>query len=463
MSAVRDVLRLYWAAMAVLLARLASLPLYPLTDTTEARYALVARTMADSGDWITPWFAPGVPFWAKPPLSFWAGAAMIQAFGFSEWAVRLGTFLPAAASVALVAVWARRRWPGEPRVSALAALVLASCTLLFVSSGSVLTDTWLMLGTTLAMLGLDRELDPSQRSGQGWAMAWGGVAIGLLAKGPLVLVLLAVPFLACAARRGRLWAELRGLRHWLGVLASLAMAAPWYGAAEAHTPGFLHYFLVGEHWLRFLQPGWDGDRYGSAHQKPLGTIWLYLLSAALPWTLLLPLAARRWWGSPQRKQDGELLIWALWPAVFFTTAGNILPTYLLPAMPPLALWLARYGLPQTARRLPWLGGVLPLLMVVALAAWAAGAFPLRSSRELVAAWQQAGGRAGQAPLHYLFRVPFSARLYAGEGAAQAANPETLAALPPGAFIVSRGSTPPAADLERRFEDGRQTLWQKPAH
>ena len=65
------------AAVAVLVLRLISLPLYPLTDTTEARYALVARLMADSGDWITPWFAPGVPFWGKPPLLFWVTGGLI--------------------------------------------------------------------------------------------------------------------------------------------------------------------------------------------------------------------------------------------------------------------------------------------------------------------------------------------------------------------------------------------------
>ncbi|MEE4277314.1 MAG: hypothetical protein V2I82_02480 [Halieaceae bacterium] len=38
----------------------------PLMDTTEARYAEIARIMVESGDWITPQFSLGVPFWGKP-------------------------------------------------------------------------------------------------------------------------------------------------------------------------------------------------------------------------------------------------------------------------------------------------------------------------------------------------------------------------------------------------------------
>jgi hypothetical protein len=126
----------------------------------------------------------------------------------------------------------------------------------------------------------------------------------------------------------------------------------------------LNYFLVGEHWHRFVTPGWSGDRYGGAHSAPWGSIWAYAWFATLPWSLLLPLIWWRW-----RKAKAEsmaslesaqlaapdhqplqhyLLLWSLAPALFFTFAGNILWTYVLPAIPPLALlgaaWLSRsYG------------------------------------------------------------------------------------------------------------------------
>ena len=65
----------------------------------------------------------------------------------------------------------------------------------------------------------------------------------------------------------------------------LLIAVPWYVMAEHKTPGFLHYFIIGEHIDRFLDSGWKGDKYGHAHFKPLGTIWFMWLYTSLPWGL----------------------------------------------------------------------------------------------------------------------------------------------------------------------------------
>ena len=65
----------------------------------------------------------------------------------------------------------------------------------------------------------------------------------------------------------------------------LALALPWYVMAEIRTPGFLQYFIVGEHFLRFVDPGWQGDLYGTAHKRPYGGIWLDWLLATMPWGL----------------------------------------------------------------------------------------------------------------------------------------------------------------------------------
>lgn len=53
---------LLYLILAAAILRLLSLGLYPLMDTTEARYAEIARIMVELDDWVTPWFDYGVPF-----------------------------------------------------------------------------------------------------------------------------------------------------------------------------------------------------------------------------------------------------------------------------------------------------------------------------------------------------------------------------------------------------------------
>lgn len=77
----------------VLLVRLVLLPMYPIIDKSEARYATVAMHMAKNGDWITPTVDGATPFWAKPPLAFWLTASSYQVFGLNEFAARLPSYL----------------------------------------------------------------------------------------------------------------------------------------------------------------------------------------------------------------------------------------------------------------------------------------------------------------------------------------------------------------------------------
>lgn len=336
------------ALLAVL--RLLTLGLYPLADMTESRYAEIARRMAESGDWVTPWLDAGVPFWGKPPLHTWLSALGLQAFGLHEWAVRVPHFLCGVLVAWLLWRWMRRE---RPREALPATVMLASAALFFVSSGAVMTEASLLVGAMAVMRGFWAGLHgaPGGAARERWLL-FGGLAVGLLAKGPVVVVLSTLPLLAWTVATGR-WREVwQKLPWWRGSLLVLAIAAPWYLLAESRTPGFLHYFFVGEHWQRFTVPGWQGDLYGGAHAEPRGTIWLFALAAFLPWSLLLPLMAlgrRAHQTAPAPASDRDwrvyLWAWALAPLVFFTMSRNILWTYVLTGLPAMAMlaagWLAR--------------------------------------------------------------------------------------------------------------------------
>lgn len=406
---------LWWSAALALLMRLLMLGTYPVADTTEARYAEIARKMLELGDWITPWYEYGVPFWAKPPLSIWLSASSMGLLGVNEFAVRLPHFLAGLLVLWLLWDWLRQR---SPREAQFATVLLTGAALFYISAGAVMTDMALAVGLLLAMRGFWQGLhgEPARRKQEGYAL-FVGLAIGLLAKGPIALVLAGLPLMGWTLLT-RDWRSVwRGLP-WLGGAAlMLALALPWYIAAELKTPGFLDYFLVGEHWQRFTVAGWNGDRYGNAHNFPRGSIWLFTLVACLPWALLLPLlAVGRSATAPAPAEQAwsrYLSCWALTPVLFFTFAGNILWTYALPALPAIAAlaagWLARDSRSRRVERL-LACGVLATAMLLAIAiAWNNTRGAWKTAAPVVRAYQ-AHAQEGE-PLLFLGKRPDSIAFY----------------------------------------------------
>lgn len=410
--------RMLWAALALaLLVRLLTLGLYPLADTTEARYAEIARKMIALGDWITPWYDDGVPFWAKPPLSMWVTAASMKLLGVNEFAARLPHVGVALLMLWLLWDWLRARCAREAQY---AVTLLAGTALFYIAAGAVMTDITLALGLLLVLRGFWNALHGARRR-EGYAVFL-GLAIGLLAKGPIALVLAGLPLAGWTllTRNGR--ALRRGLPWRSGLPLLMVLVLPWYIAAELKTPGFLDYFLVGEHWQRFTVAGWAGDRYGSAHDYPRGSIWLFALVACLPWVLLLPMLLR--WpqqvapadaapADTQRTRRLYLVLWSLAPCVFFTGARNILWTYVLPALPALAALVAeRLATAGRAARVEraLATGVLANAVVLAVAVTANHVFDFGKSAAAVVQAYAARRRAAE-PLLFFGDRPYSAVFY----------------------------------------------------
>ncbi len=471
---------LFYFIVAAGLARLISFPFYPLMDTTEARYAEIARIMVETGDWITPWFDYGVPFWGKPPLSFWITAASFKVFGFNEFAARFPHWL-----AGVIVVWIVWSMPAlKDRLEKLfVTSLLVGSALFYVSAGMVMTDMALVVGTTLIMRGFWGAMfgDPAISKRESW-LIFIGLAIGLLAKGPIAIVLSAAPVGAWVLFTGHIKMAWRRIPWLAGLVLVMLLVVPWYVLAEIKTSGFIQYFIIGEHFQRFVTPGWKGDLYGKAHQYPYGTIWLYYLANVLPWTIILPLIALfhrsgKPATSPENK-EGKMffwyfLLWGIMPAVFFTFAGNIVWAYVLPGIPALAVlfgrWLSRLADENKVRHYLQAG-----LVFTTLLAWGfIISVPLsnrddeRSAKPLVKRFESV--RQPGELLVYFDNRPFSAAFYTQGKAAivtdEAALREWLTKPSPFFLAVETGKAGRfAKDIINQFEavsvHGFYTLYKK---
>ncbi|VAW66121.1 Polymyxin resistance protein ArnT, undecaprenyl phosphate-alpha-L-Ara4N transferase; Melittin resistance protein PqaB [hydrothermal vent metagenome] len=420
---------LWLALLSVLGVRLLSLGTYSLQDTTEARYAEISRIMLETQNWVTPQFDYGIPFWGKPPLATWLSAGSFQLFGVNEFAARFPSLI--LAIIILVAVYTLAKRQRDSDFALIACYILASGILFFIAAGAVIMDTALVTGISLAMISFWLAMKTEKQK-------WGylffiGLSVGLLSKGPLTFVLVGFPiFLWMLWQRNflQVWQRIPWLS---GGILMLAISLPWYILAELRTPGFIDYFIVGEHWKRFTVTGWQGDLYGSAHAKMRGTIWLYAVLAFLPWSLFLPLLLRKKFKLVKKviANDKSWLVylglWAVTPILFFSFAGNILATYALPAMIPLSILAAeifslsfvskgeydgRYKSPST-KSFQWLfytGILVPILIVVAITLQNKNQIPEKSQKELLIAYQKEK-IATDSQLIYLIKRPFSAQYY----------------------------------------------------
>jgi 4-amino-4-deoxy-L-arabinose transferase-like glycosyltransferase len=381
-SRVADDLRDRWTylGLSALVAVLwfAMLPLRPLFNPDEGRYAEIPREMLAAGDWVIP-HLNGLAYIEKPPLQYWATAAALSVFGHGEFAARFYTACCALATLGAVWLVARGLW--QPAAGWRAAAVLSSM-LLFVVLGQLLTlDMSLTFYMTLSLAGFLLAQQAPAVSGSPlrspqhcWMLvAWGAAALGVLTKG-LVAAAIPAAVLVLYTAYARDFSPWRRLHAALGLPLFLAIAVPWHWIAALRMPGFLQFFFVHEHFTRYLTPSADREE----------AWWFFAAVFALgsiPWTLtVVRVVALSWRRREPRGQFDPVLflwIWVVFIGLFFSLSDSKLIPYILPAMPGLALLVA--ASPDLAQR----RDVRVTALLTLVAALAAGAASLYGPRLLV--------------------------------------------------------------------------------
>jgi 4-amino-4-deoxy-L-arabinose transferase-like glycosyltransferase len=389
-----------------------------LWDVDEAIFAETAREMFERRDAIVPYFN-GHLFTHKPPLMYWGMMAAFQLLGATAFAARSASALFGMASVIATYFLGRRLF--SPGAGLWAGIVLSTCLQFPVIARAATPDAPLVLFSTLAMLAIvygtstwQAPRSPSPQTNSripasqtplpkngtpktttlAYALAYGAMGIGALAKGPVAVVLPTAVwclFLLCAifempaplAGRGRFFrlgwnvlafcSPMRFLRTvWqmrplLALSVVLLVAGPWYVLVGIETDGQWLSEFFGVHNLgRFWHPM-------DNHRGPLIYYLLAVLGGLFPWSIFLsPMSWHliRRLRSRDAQCAGDLLL-ACWIAVwigFFSLASTKLPSYIAPAYPALALVAGRFvqqwlTAPESVAR-GWLNAAFAVLGVV---------------------------------------------------------------------------------------------------
>lgn len=342
----------------------------------EPRFALIARDMVRSGQWLFP-HVGGELYSDKPPLFMWLTAFCYALTGELRIAFLLPSLLAGLGMLALVHDLARRIW--NRRIALAAGLLLLVSLQFTLQARTAQLDALVAFWTTLGLYGLLRHLllGPDWR----WYAAGGfAMGLGIITKGvgflPLFVLL---PWAWLRWRRPGALPRIDGTwRQWLLAPAALlvpiacwlvpmALVVWWSGdpALAAYRDDLLLRQTV--------------TRYAATwtHLRPA---WYYVV-AVIPWawlpaTLALPWLLPDW---RRRLARGDARYWLLLGYVacvvlFFSLSPGKRGVYVLPALPAFVLAAAPLlagdllKRPGLRRLCAVLGGVAGLAAVAVAAA-----------------------------------------------------------------------------------------------
>lgn len=351
----------------------------------ESYFALGSQLMVQTGDWLSP-HAPDEPVLNKPPLQYWLTGLTYKLFGAGYTTARLPSALAALSVILVTYLLGTRLF--ERSAALLAAGCLTTSYLFYTFARTSMSDMLLTLCVTAALACFMLVVTGKAVRRERW-VAWCGhlfVGLGVLAKGPLAIVLVGAPiFFELLLSRD--FSMLKRLRILAGALIILTVAAPYFLLLYLRLgPEPLRSFFIGENLQRFT-----GEIYGYA-TVPVWTLPLAFFSDFAPWSLLLvPATYFDWRVRPlsveARRARRLLYLWLFFPLVFFSFSHFKLDYYLLPAMPACALVAGNFAgrvkeLSKWARAYTYAFTILfALVLIVAsfISIRFAGAFALKTS------------------------------------------------------------------------------------
>jgi 4-amino-4-deoxy-L-arabinose transferase-like glycosyltransferase len=318
----------------------------------------------------------GKPWLEKPALYYWRAMSFFKEFGVSDWTARLPSSSATLALVVLIFLHMRRFRPGGHLD---AALITVSCVAIVSFARGASTDMQLAAPFCIGMLGWYAWYETGKKFWLFDLYFFGAAAT--LAKGPIA-PFLALSIILLFAGLRREWSLLRRTIWWPGVTLFLLMVLPWYIAVQKRNPTFYRLFFLEHNLERFAT-----DRF--QHHQPFYFYVVVLLLGLMPWTVMairalvdsIEVSIAEWKvrHNPSRylghTRAGDafpefLVLWALFPIVFFSFSGSKLPGYILPSIPPLTILTADYlnrirreGLPKW---LLWSHAALCAIMVFVL-------------------------------------------------------------------------------------------------
>jgi 4-amino-4-deoxy-L-arabinose transferase-like glycosyltransferase len=297
--------------------------------------------MVESGDFVDIRFQDDVRY-KKPVGIYWLQATAVEtasALGLPRAQVRIWLYrvpsLIGALGAVLLTYWTALAFVTR-RGAVLAGLIMASSVLLGVEARLAKTDAMLLLTVVAAMgalarvyLSWQRGEDPAHPPWTLPAVFWTALACGILLKGPLILMFVALTIGVLAILdRSATW--LWRLRPVWGLTWLLVLVLPWFVAI---------FWRAGD---AFFADSIGGDMLSKlaaqeSHGAPPGVYLLLFWVTFWPGAPLAGMAVPAIWRARREPGAQYLLAWLVPSWIVFELVLTKLPHYVLPLYPAIAI------------------------------------------------------------------------------------------------------------------------------
>ena len=376
-----------WLFIISFIAFIANLGSIGLMDKTEPMFVEAARQMMITGDWVTPYWNGETRF-DKPPLTYWLVSLSFNLFGVNEWGARIPSAL-AAIAVVILGFYTLKNF-GFSRakeektsstklwVSAWIGAGIMALNPFWIAWGRTgVSDMFLSSGIALALLSFFLGYGYSETNSKSyfglsisrwWYIAyWVFMALGVLAKGPVALVLPGITVIVFLLYVGRFIEVVKETPWLLGISSFILICVPWFVLVTLeHGQEYINTFF-GLH---------NVQRFTSVVSRHPGAWYYYfpvIMVALLPWSIYLPLAIaklkvwqrKKWVNSPRFTHLGIFcLCWFLVVLVFFSSSVTKLAGYVLPLIPAGAIIIALFWSEQVETKSEESSGVWSFLFLL---------------------------------------------------------------------------------------------------
>lgn len=264
---------IYFILPIILIISLFQLGSWGLTETSEARYAQIAKEMFESGDFIHP-RKMGISHYHKPPLTYYITTLGYAIFGINEFGARF--FLSVALLIQLILIYKTSLLLfNDKKTSLLSVVLYFSTPLILASVRNLTTDAYLNTFVMMAVYFWVKYLDKKKY----FFLFYLSLSLGFFTKGPLVLlpvILFQLTWMYYNKKRIRF-----SVYDFWGLIVFFFTCGWWYLLVIKENPIMLHYFTGDQIYQRMVST----DAFSRG--KPFWYYIVFLPLSLLPWIIYL--------------------------------------------------------------------------------------------------------------------------------------------------------------------------------